>query len=574
MLWYLTNSSSFRRDVFITNIYDSFEMKNDFFVFLDGYIIPRLNVFEENKHIFQTDLVRVLYDKYGLDFIKYIKGIFVLIIIKGNNFFIFNDRHSIKKYFIFEENGVFYISNSLKKISDSFRLSLNKENIALFSLTSHFLNGETMFKNVTVCRPAEIVEFNQGRLSRSFYWHPKEILKNRRIINKTISDFALEWKKIVNDYISYIFPKDIALTLTGGNDSRMIMSALLSSKAKFHTFTFGNPLSQDCVVSKVVSDKSQLAHKNYFVHTPSKEWFHFQAQRIIQFGNGFVNIHRAHRNDAISNEIIHFPMTEMLFTGLMGGEYFKEPSYNDIVIPILFKTLKEDKSYQINLKTIKNMLHKKGIIVKNINADSILKKIEAFIEHGKDLNKTEAKFVYTYLFYGCSHHTQDSIIFGDKIKYVVNPFMDIDFLEMISCYNGWYLNRKRFFLHRAFHSEFLVAITDYLAPELSGIPYAKNGEYTASDLLHHKIKYILKRIHYYISKDKYQYPINFPIGEWLFRFCDVELEKLNGDILEIYNLEYLKRQLHRIKNEKNEGAWHIVTNPINVFLNYKYYENH
>lgn len=572
MIWHITNQSVGSNSLYSTNLHNPVHAGDKVSVFIDGYIIPRLNVFDEYRHISPESMIKILYRKVGFDCIHYVKGVFVLIIFQDDKFFIFNDRHSIKKYFIFENNDYFYISNSLKKVSKNCNLSIDKESAAVFSLISHFINGDTLFRNLSVCQPAEIVKYESEKLRRSFFWHPKKILINRRAGRQPLSNYALSWKRLISSYISYLKPKDISLTLTGGNDSRMVMAALLSLNAGFHTFSFGNPLSYDCVVSKEIVENLDLLHNNYFVEEPTCKWFYGNARDIVRFGNSLVNIHRAHRNDAIIREKSSFPKTEMLFTGLVGGEYLKEPDYDDIAISHLFKKIM---NVGFEPQILKNMLSEKGIIIKNVNIRRVFEKIFEFIAHAEGLTKTEKKFVYTYLFYGCSHHTQDSNVFGNQIKYVVNPFMDIDFLEIIAGYEKWYLNRRfPFFLNKAFHSELLVGITDFLSPELSNIPYAKKGKYTANDLLNNKGKYIFKRLSYFINQDRGRYPPNFPMGYWLYVFCKNELEKLklNAELSEIYNLNMIDKQLENIKNQTNEESWHILTNPINVNLNYEYYK--
>jgi hypothetical protein len=574
-IWFVTNwfdPKSNHNELYSTNISNDSKDDKDIVVYVDGYIVPRISVFEEYRNIPQENLIKIFYRKFGLDFIHYIKGVFVLIIFENNNFFIFNDRHSIKKYFIYEEANIFFISNSLRTISDNFSFSLDRTNVAIFSLISHFLVGQTMFKNVTACRPAECVAFDSGRMKRFYYWHPRDIIKKRKIEKRTFSSYAWQWKQIINGYLVCLNPKGISLTLTGGNDSRMVLAALLSIKSKFHTFTFGNPHSYDGEIVQEIKNKAKIPHSYYVVENPTSEWFRMRVKDILSFGNSLVNIHRAHRYEAVTTEKNSHPETEILFTGLVGGEYLKEPAYNNITIPVLFKNLGTFRNETECCGLIARMLQEKGLDTSKIDVQSVYKRLQAFLDHGKGLNEAEKKFVYTYLFYGCAHHTQDANVFGHHIRYVVNPFMDIDFLELIAGYKKWYVNRKQRFFHKAFHSELLVGITDNLAPELSVIPYAKKGKYTANDLLKKKGKYILKRLAGLISRGGNSYPPNFPMGSWLYDFCDIQMAKLNKELLELYDLNMLKRELESVKKKSNEENWHIVTNPININLNYEYYQ--
>jgi hypothetical protein len=149
--------------------------------------------------------------------------------------------------------------------------------------------------------------------------------------------------------------------------------------------------------------------------------------------------------------------------------------------------------------------------------------------------------------------------------------MDIDFLEMLSEYYKWYLNKKVNVANRIFHSELFVAVTDFLSPELSGIQYAKRGSYTANDLLRDKKKYLIKRILYLINKDREKYPQNFPVGKWLFDFCNKHLQQISIEFSDVFDVNLLRDKLTAEQNSTIEESWHIITNPINLNLINEYY---
>jgi asparagine synthetase B (glutamine-hydrolysing) len=529
-----------------------------------------LVVFEQYKHLTPEELVTELYEKFETNFIHYIKGIFTVVLLKENKFQIFSDRHSIKRYFIFQNQQEFFISNSLQLISENCTLDLSNENLALFSLTSHFFNGNTLFNNLYSNQPAQLILFSNGILNITSYWHPKKIFTiNSLKYNK--KNYTERWSKIIASYIEYFKPQNSSLTLTGGNDSRMILSALLNQKHNFHSFTFGNPLSYDGYITKKIIKEAKLHHNFYFTEEPTQEWFSQNAKKIIQFGQGLINIHRAHRNDAIEKEKKTFN-TDMVFTGLVGGEYYKEPSYDDVTIPAILKKLLKTKIKRDALNIISGELQNKGFNVDKVNLDEVYLRIDDFLQHAQGLPPPKKKFIYTYLFYGCSHHTQDSNVFNEHIRYVINPFMDIDFIELISSHPKWYVNKKFNLLNRLFHSQFFAEVTHNLAPELSSIPYAKKGKYTANDIVNNKFIYLLKRLSYKIKKDKELFPENFPMGYWLFLFCKEELNKLSPEIESLVNLNLLKNCLEQLKTKTTEKNWHIVTNPINWNLTYEYFK--
>lgn len=575
MVWFISNDNNLKSNknhLFITNIDKLFIKINDLSIYIDGYIIPRTYIYKYYKDKPIEYTIYSLYNDYGTDFIHHLKGSFILILFIKNKYYIYNDRHSLKKYFIYQNGKNVFISNSLKLISEKYNLNIDKENIAVFTLVSHFIDGCTLFKNVSYCRPAEVIEFDPLQLNRYYYWKPSNIFEQKKNYISNYIDYAQKWKQIISNYISYFEPEDITLTLTGGNDSRMVLSALLAINKNFHTFTYGNPNSYDGSIAREIRKNLNLVNKIYFESNISEEWFRKNALTIISYGNSLINIHRAHRNDAIIKEVYNNKNTDMIFTGLVGGEYLKEPKYDNITIPIIFNKINNSKNKIKVCKLLKNMLLEKGVRTKEIDIIIVYEKLMNILKHGNKFTKLKRKFIYTYLYYGCSHHTQDSNVFGNYVRYVINPFMDIDYLEMIADYDKWYINNKPLLFSKIFHSNLLVQITNDLAPELSKIPYAKRGKYTANDLLNRKYKYLIKRLLYFINKDRDKYPQNFPMGIWLYNFCSKELLEFSKDLLGIYDIDFLKMKLNQIKSSASEESWHIITNPININMNYEYFK--
>lgn len=545
--------------------------KNAPWFYIDGYVIPRLTVFEKYEKKDQYELLKTLYKKHGLDFIHYVKGVFTIILFSENQWHLLTDRHSIKKYYTYSKGNEIFISNSLNEISQKYDLEIDIENAAIFTLISHFINGETAFKNVKATLPAQLLSIMNGDIQKKQYWRPKELFKTKIVKNQSISFYAKQWEAIIHSFIKYLNPKGISLTLTGGNDSRMVLSALTPFKEKLHAFSFGNPKSHDCVIASKISSEIEIKYSNHYVSAPTPDWVILQAKKIMEYGNSMINFHRAHRNDAIEKEKKGYPENEMIFTGLVGGEYFKEPNFNDTTIPILFKDI-ELKSEQEVKKQIVELLNFKGFNTALLNIDRVFDILKENLKCAIGLNEKQQKFVYTFMFYGCTHHTQDSNVFSNHFKYVVNPFMDIDFLELLATNPSWYVNKKSNIFTKIFHSTFLVGITDQLAPELSKTPYAKRGEYSADELLRHKFKYIFNRIRSIIMKENHQYPSNFPMGIWLFSFCQNQLTKDPELISKLFNIQYLISKNEEVKNKKNEETWHLITNPINLALIYDTYK--
>ena len=97
-------------------------------------------------------------------------------------------------------------------------------------------------------------------------------------------EFAEYWKSIIKQYTDYLKPKALSMTLTGGIDSRMILSAFLNLGIKPNAFTFGNPHSFDGVIAaKLAEHGVEVDKKKILLEEPIKTL----GEKLIQIKVGY-----------------------------------------------------------------------------------------------------------------------------------------------------------------------------------------------------------------------------------------------------------------------------------------------
>ncbi len=550
---------------------------NELIIVLDGYIIPRYAYYEELKQYSKSDLIAYLYQKHSLDFVNYIKGSFVIIIIDKEKVYVINDFHSFKKFYFYQKGDELLITNELSQINKLKKLTPDNENIAMFCLMEHFVGGYSLFQNVYYSSPATILQINSLSSDTSIrqYFHIEDLvlLKKKKI---TIREFSHFWANMINDYVEYLQAKNIGMTITGGNDSRMILSALLYKGINTNLFSFGNSKSYDVVVAKKIAQEIQYNYNNYEVSNPSCNWFSSFAEKILSQNNSLINIHRAHRLDAIEKELGQNPNTDILFGGFMGGDYVKGLIYDDYITPHFLWEYEFGKNKHNLDFLIPNSLKKLGIIINNIRISELKNRIASLTFINNSDFKTR-KISTLFHLVGSMHDWQDTTIFNSKVKYVINPFMDIDFLEKLYSSNYSFIDVRRNFLYdkiRIDRSDFHIGITNYLAENLSGIEYAKRGHYNAKEYLkNNPILLTTKRL-IRLKKDK-EYPQNFPYGQWVKEYIVEQIKKAREE--DSTSLFDWNKLLDSIKQEKKtsftEKELHYYTNPINIYLNIEQYKN-
>ena len=117
-------------------------------IFIEGYVLPRNNIFLEYSTKNQYELIYQLYSKHGKNFVKYIKGFFLVYIIDVNDILIANDIHSVKRCYYHKDLENLIITNNINLINNYIPLRLNKYAPAIQATLQHFVNGLTMYEDV------------------------------------------------------------------------------------------------------------------------------------------------------------------------------------------------------------------------------------------------------------------------------------------------------------------------------------------------------------------------------------------------------------------------------------------
>ncbi len=98
-----------------------------------------------------------------------------------------------------------------------------------------------------------IKAIHKQKPAESNYWK-YETLINQPKKNISHQQFADSIKTITSQYLGYLKPEKNTISLTGGKDSRTILSALLSLGDKPFSFTYGNKNTSDSYFAKKIAD--------------------------------------------------------------------------------------------------------------------------------------------------------------------------------------------------------------------------------------------------------------------------------------------------------------------------------
>lgn len=552
------------------------------YLLIDGYLLPRTAHHSRYARMEPAQLAVQLYNEYGDGFIEYIKGSFIIVlVIPGRGFSIFTDRLGLRKVFYFyrEDGGDFILSNRFHSIAGNVETKPDVTAVALEALMHHYIDGTTFLEGIRYSSPASrIVGDESGRtLSFHTYWDCTRLL-DLETADISPGEMAGEFKTITRNYIDYLKPGKVSVTLTGGLDSRTILAALLNIGIRPHAFTYGHPESLDVATALEIAGKCDLKYHNHYVQ-PTAGWFSQQSEEIVDKGDSITQLHRAHRLAAIRMETEAHPDTDMVMGGYMGGEYIRNFYYDGVTVPGFVKSWLHGQGDKREL--IRDTLEERFLGPPTVDTDRIYDVLAAqpyFNDSTESLKVRE--FFLTFLLLAGTHHSQDLHLFGHFIKYPVPVYLDIDFLHLIFRSRFNFLNgadnpgsRYKKYMKRIKGAELYCEFIENFSPVLAGIPFAKKGYYSAHEYVTNSTPLLTaKRVKRY-ALNRRETPANFALGAWMADFTKWQLNRVGKDspAAGVFDMEKAKHRLNAVPPPPYEKDWRRYTDIIWLHLATKHY---
>ena len=154
----------------------------------------------------------------------------------------------INKYFVF--------SSELKSLmrSSLIKNEINQKSIIDYALFNYPLGKETYIRNIFVLDPATFITIDRTKIIHTTYWKPEGLFSDRLFSREeSLSQAEDILKKIVNEM--HEDSEKIGVAVTGGFDSRTILSLIDKEKENLLLYSFGIPESGDIKVPKKISQQ-------------------------------------------------------------------------------------------------------------------------------------------------------------------------------------------------------------------------------------------------------------------------------------------------------------------------------
>ncbi len=234
-----------------------------------------------------------LYEKEGPDFVKKLNGWFsgVILDIRRAKAFLFNDRYSMQRVYYYEDSSAFYFASEAKallRVIPSLRAAELKS-MAEYLCFDCVLEERTYFRGVNVLPGGALWVFNGKSVERKSYFD----------LNQQISEPSSDTEDFLEQLTStfkhllprYLIGNRIAIALTGGLDTRLIMACLPRDCHHVTTLTFGGMYrdSMDLLLAREVSESCNIRHDTIRLGTDFLSDYPEHAARAVYMTDGLAD---------------------------------------------------------------------------------------------------------------------------------------------------------------------------------------------------------------------------------------------------------------------------------------------
>lgn len=378
-----------------------------------------------------------LYFKYKQNFIKYIKGIFIIFIFDEvkNEYFFFNSKSGLYDlYYYFNDNFMIFSTN-LETLLTHPDVPISIDSVAVIQqiIFNYPLGNKTLFKNISILNQGHYLKYSNNQILKTKYFDYLDLINSERTYSW--NETYLEAPVIFNNVLEGMtFSKrKICSALTSGFDSRALLSYFLQREninPLYYSWAWKKS-GLDIKIPLEIKSRFKVNYKPILLNDDFLKNYDYFASQAIFLTDGRATIRRA--NHFYSYDIIS-KYSRDNFTGLFGSELLRPMHsvghiFNANYIEILFSSKKEE--------SINNIYN--DVVLKNyFNLNFLQKYKKQFFEQTscyfyqlKSIGDFKKQLYYLQLSEGFRKYFGQEI-HGCRIYIFTNsPYIDDDFIEFI-----------------------------------------------------------------------------------------------------------------------------------------------
>jgi asparagine synthase (glutamine-hydrolysing) len=246
-----------------------------------------------------ADVAAEIYQLHGVEGIPGLNGLFSCLVVDKNtgHSYLINDRYGLQRLYIHQSANAFYFASEAKAILAAVPSSRqwDEESVAQYLSYGCTYGTRTLFKGISLLPGGSCVTFANGDARRTAYFSPEEWEGQEPLESK---EFAEELggllARLVPQYSSNT--QRLAISLTAGLDTRMIMAHLVADPAHHTCFTYSgqhiDPL--DATLSAEIARGCGLEHHVLRIENDFFRDFPALAERTVWRTDGCSGMTGAH----------------------------------------------------------------------------------------------------------------------------------------------------------------------------------------------------------------------------------------------------------------------------------------
>ncbi len=231
---------------------------------------------QKKGHHFRTDhsdteVIVHAYEEYGEKFVEHFNGMFAIAVWdeRKRALFLYRDRLGEKPLYFWQHGAQFFFASEIKSILTLpfFKRDLNEEALFYYFSLKHTPRHLSFFKGIQSVSPGEYLKFQNGKLSRRFYWE----IQTQSTLKISEADAVSEIRRLLKSSVQYRMISDVPLGsyLRGGVDSSVVvglMSRIRKSPVETFSLTYEDVLGhkeRDRESAFAMAQRFKTKHREY-----------------------------------------------------------------------------------------------------------------------------------------------------------------------------------------------------------------------------------------------------------------------------------------------------------------------
>jgi len=344
-----------------------FNEKKDVVLILTGEHFGNNAIISEMRkagHVFEISNASYLvhlYEEKGDGFIKDLNGWFsgVIVDLRTKKVSLFNDRYGMERVYYHEGKSEFLFSSeakSLLKVRPKLR-AIDPRSLGEFITCDCVLENRSLYQNVNLLPGGSLwiikglETIKKGCYFKAKDWEDQDILDEKRFYETIKETFT----RNLSRYFEARQP--IAMSLTAGLDTRMIMACRREKQGKMPCYTFGG-MDGETYDVRIARDIAHSCNERHYVIRLDRDFLYrypYYAERTVYITDGCHDVCGAH--DLYLNRVAR-DIAPIRMTGKFGSEVIRNRS--------MFKgnSLCEDLFSADFIKYVRGSMDRLGEVVK------------------------------------------------------------------------------------------------------------------------------------------------------------------------------------------------------------------